>query len=117
MEYQSRRRRTDYRPETCKRVTYALGLLAQERADRLTRIISNYQNVSKSAVIRGLLRYAERMALSSGDIAVAAVLDASKTVPPESGQIPEILAAQEESKAIWHSLIHEILREQESAPY
>ena len=57
------------------------------------------------------------MALGSGDLAVAAVLDASTLLRPESGHIPTLHPTKEESKAIWHSLIEEVLREQQNEPY
>jgi hypothetical protein len=65
------------RPGTSKRVTFALGQDAQDQADRLARVLSTYRKggVSQSALIRGLLQFAETVALQSGDAAVRPVFE------------------------------------------
>jgi len=57
------------RPDTSKRVTFALGTRAQEQADRLARILSAHKKggVSQSALIRALLEIAESAAIQGGD--------------------------------------------------
>ncbi|GAA5127209.1 hypothetical protein JIN84_08990 [Luteolibacter yonseiensis] len=54
------------RPETSMRVTLSLGKDAYDRLDRLSRALSTYVpgGVSRSAVLRGLLEFAEEAALS-----------------------------------------------------
>lgn len=54
------------RPETSMRVTLSLGKDAYERLDRLARALSTYKQggVSRSAVLRGLLEFAEEAALA-----------------------------------------------------
>lgn len=92
------------RPATSTRGTFALGLEALEQADRLARIASNYQagGVSRSAVIRGLLKFAEEIALQSGDPAVATILAASP--PPESGTLPKIGKSNPDQARLWQAI-------------
>ncbi|MBC7980857.1 MAG: hypothetical protein H7Y36_09870 [Armatimonadetes bacterium] len=98
------------RPPTSTRGTFALGREALERADRLARIASNHKEggVSRSAVLRGLLRFGEAAALRSGDPSVAAVLANSKL--PDSGKLP-LPAAEPDAAAaeLWRELLKEIL--------
>ena len=71
------------RPDSCKRVTFALGARAQEQSDRLARVLSIYRKggVSQSALIRNLLEIAETAALQSGDTTVKSVYDHSEGAP------------------------------------
>lgn len=84
------------RPDSCKRVTFALGAKAQEQSDRLSRVLSTYRKggVSQSALIRALLEFAETAALESGDVTVKSVFEHSEGAPtpakkpnPESARI------------------------------
>jgi len=98
------------RPASSRRVTFALGLEPVEQADRIARSLSSYQDggVSRTAVIRGILRYAENIALQSGDTAVTAVLANSQI--PESGKLPKISKLDKECARIWKVIRGEILK-------
>ena len=98
------------RPATSRRVTFALGLEPVEQADRIARILSSYKDggVSRTAVIRGILRYAENIALQSGDAAVSAVLANSQI--PESGKLPKIGKSDKECARLWKVIGGEILK-------
>lgn len=98
------------RPPTSTRGTFALGLEALEQADRLARIASIHKEggVSRSAVLRGLLKFGETAALCSGDNSVVAVLTNSKI--PESGKLPVLGEPEPDSAEIWHRLLSEILK-------
>ena len=107
------RRRANYeknlRPTTSTRGTFALGLEALEQADRLARIAASHKGgVSRSAVLRGLLKFAEAAALRSGDPSVAAVL--ANSALPDSGKLPSPAAAPDPAGAeLWRLLLKEIL--------
>ena len=92
------------RPGTSTRATFSLGLEALERADRLARIASIYQagGVSRSTVIRGLLKFAEEIALQSGDAAVTSVL--VNGPPPESGTLPKIGKSNPDHAQLWQTI-------------
>jgi hypothetical protein len=88
------------RPDSCKRVTFALGAKAQEQSDRLARVLSIYRKggVSQSALIRTLLEFAETAALESGDASVKSVFEHSEGAPtPAKKPTPE-------SARIWVSI-------------
>jgi hypothetical protein len=97
------------RPATSTRATFALGQEALEQADRLARIASNHKEggVSRSAVLRGLLKFAEDAALKSGDNAVAGVFANSRI--PESGKLPRIEKSSPEFAKLWQLIRAEIL--------
>lgn len=96
------------RPPTSTRGTFALGLEALEQADRLARIAASYKGgVSRSAVLRGLLKFGEAAALRSGDPSVAAVLANSKL--PDSGILPSPAAPDLAAAELWRQLLKEIL--------
>lgn len=109
----TRRRGANYeknlRPATSTRATFSLGLEALEQADRLARIASIYQagGVSRSTVIRGLLKFAEEIALQSGDAAVATVL--ANSPPPESGKLPSTGKSTPDQARLWQAIRAEIL--------
>ena len=86
------------------RATFSLGLEALEQADRLARIASVYQagGVSRSTVIRGLLKFAEEIALQSGDAAVATVL--ANRPPPESGKLPSTGKSTPDQARLWQAI-------------
>jgi hypothetical protein len=97
------------RPPTSARGTFALGLEALEQSDRLARIAATYKGgVSRSAVLRGLLKFAEAAALRSGDPSVAAVL--ANSVPQGTSKLPSPAAEPDPAAAeLWQSLLKEIL--------
>jgi hypothetical protein len=92
------------RPDSCKRVTFALGAKAQEQSDRLARVLSIYRKggVSQSALIRTLLEFAETAALESGDATVKSVFDHSEGSPSPSRK------PNPESARIWKAICSEI---------
>lgn len=108
---QSARRGSNYqknkRPDTSKRVTFALGVEGQEQADRIARVLSNYKKggVSQSAVVRGLLRLAESIARESGDPLVKAVMQPSKDDSPVESKKRTV----KESAMIWKRIRTAIL--------
>ena len=97
------------RPVTSTRATFALGQEALEQADRLARIASNHKagGVSRSAVLRGLLKFAEDAALKSGDNAVAGVMANSRI--PDSGKLPRIEDTKPEFAKLWQRIRADIL--------
>ena len=118
-----RRKRSLLRPDSCKRVTFALGRIAQDRNERLVKILSCRKLVSKASVVRGLLRFAEEMALSSGDPMVASVINMEKDRQPEYHYdsktdsapvlriVPDVQGVDPEAARIWEKIINEILKE------
>jgi hypothetical protein len=104
-------------------VTFALGRIAQDRNERLVKILSCRELVSKAAVVRGLLRFAEEMALSSGDPQVASVIKVEKDRQPEfhydpqtdrepvPRSVPDLREFDSEASRIWGRIVEEILRE------
>lgn len=118
-----RRKRSLLRPDSCKRVTFALGRIAQDRNERLVKILSCRKLVSKASVVRGLLRFAEEMALSSGDPMVASVINMEKDRQPEYHYdsktdsepvlriVPDVQEIDPEAARIWEKIINEILKE------
>lgn len=118
-----RRKRSLLRPDSCKRVTFALGRIAQDRNERLVKILSCRELVSKASVVRGLLRFAEEMALSSGDPMVASVISVEKDRQPEfhydpktdrepvPRSVPDLRESDPEASRIWGKIIDEILKE------
>jgi len=97
------------RPASSKRVTYALGAEAQEQGDRIARILSVYQSrgVSQSAVVRGLLEFAESIALQSGDPVVKPVFKNSKISDLEKPR--KITKNKKEAAMIWDHIRSVIL--------
>ncbi len=97
------------RPASSKRVTFALGTEGQEQADRLARILSIYRKggVSQSAVVRGLLQFAESIALESGDPAVRPMFEN----PSSSGSVSstEVGKPNAEATLIWERVRSKIL--------
>lgn len=118
-----RRKRSQLRPDSCKRVTFALGRIAQDRNERLVKILSCRELVSKASVVRGLLRFAEQMALSSGDPMVASVVNVEKDRQPEFHydpktdrepvlrRVPDLREHDPEASRIWWMIMDEILKE------
>ena len=92
------------RPAASKRVTFALGVEGQEQAERLARILSNYRKggVSQSAVVRGLLRMAEAIALESGDPLVKPVMQLAGTAPAKGQK--KVGKSRAESAMIWECI-------------
>jgi hypothetical protein len=88
------------RPESSKRVTFALGSKGQEQADRLARILSNYRKggVSQSALVRALLQIAESAALQSGDPVAKLVFGETQSI---EGQIEKSTSSEKLSKQLW----------------
>ena len=97
------------RPPTSTRATFALGLEALDQADRLALIASSHQKgpVSRSAVIRGLLKFAEKIVMQSGDAVVPGIL--ANSPPPESGKFPMIGEPNAEQARLWEIIRAEIL--------
>jgi hypothetical protein len=97
------------RPASSKRVTYALGAEAQEQGDRIARILSVYQSrgVSQSAVVRGLLQFAESIALQSGDPVVKPVFKNSEI--SASAKTRKIVTNKKEAAMIWDHIRSVIL--------
>jgi len=97
------------RPPTSTRATFALGQEAIEKADRLARIASNFKvgGVSRSAVLRGLLKFAEDAALHSGDEIVAGVI--AQNDVPNVGNLPVLGVPKPEYARIWKSIRKAIL--------
>ncbi len=97
------------RPESSKRVTFALGAEGQKQADRIARILSIYKQggVSQSAVVRGLLQFAESVALESGDPAVKPMYQNSTS----AGTTPTKGVGKPNAEAIliWERIRAEIL--------
>lgn len=97
------------RPPTSKRVTFALGKEAQEQADRIARILSTYKEggVSRSAVIRGLLQFAETIALESGDKSAKSVFE--HTNASGSASPLKLAKTNQDSAMLWMQLRTSIL--------
>ena len=97
------------RPDSSKRVTYALGIEAQDQADRISRILSAYKErgISQSAVVRGLLQLAECVAHESGDPVANAVLKSSSIATAEKRE--KVGKNKEESALIWDRIRSVIL--------
>lgn len=97
------------RPASSKRVTFALGVEGQEQADRIARILSVYKRrgVSQSAVVRGLLQFAETIALESGDPIAQPVMEASGSASSEKHN--KIGKTKQESEKIWEYIRSVIL--------
>lgn len=97
------------RPASSKRVTFALGAEAQEQADRIARILSIYKKrgVSQSAVVRGLLQFAESIALESGDPVVKPVFGITEHSTPAKPR--RIGKTKQESAMIWEHIRSVIL--------
>jgi hypothetical protein len=118
-----RRKRSLLRPDSCKRVTFALGRIAQDRNERLVKILACHELVSKASVVRGLLRFAEEMALASGDPMVASVINVERDRQPEYHydpktdkmpvlrRVPGLQQTDPEASRIWEKIIDEILKE------
>ncbi len=99
----------NWRPLSSKRVTFALGQPGKDQADRLARALSSYckGGVSQSAVVRGLLKIAERAALDSGDPAVAPVFTGPDTPRVSSNPNPEAVK-------LWEMIRSEIAGDRDS---
>lgn len=97
------------RPASSKRVTFALGVEGHEQADRIARILSVYKSrgVSQSAVVRGLLQFAEAIAIESGDPIVQPVMEASGSASAEKQK--KIGKTKQESEIIWEYIRSVIL--------
>lgn len=92
------------RPETSMRVTLSIGREANDRLDRLSRALSAYRagGVSRSAVIRGLLAFAENSALCASDDIIL-MIDR-----PPSGDYPKADILDLEPSTLWEALMRSI---------
>ena len=95
------------RPDSSKRVVFSLGLRAQEQSDIIARIASNYGYTSRSALIRGLLQFAEDIAVSSGDQAVRTTLELSN--PKKYSRLPGLVDPDPVAHEIWARMLKAIL--------